>query len=138
GGLAAAGDRLIDALAPAAVVAPVVEPRVARALARLHGAPGDAWSATALAADGGLSLGRFAHLFRAATGVPVRRYILWTRLIAAVRAVSGGASLTTAAHAAGFADSAHLSRTFRRMFGIPPSALARGSTFVQALPPPVA
>lgn len=32
-----------------------------------------------------------------------------------------GASLSTAAHAAGFADSAHLSRTCRRMMGIPPS-----------------
>jgi AraC-like DNA-binding protein len=34
-----------------------------------------------------------------------------------------GASLSTAAHAAGFADSAHLTRTSRRMIGIPPSLL---------------
>ena len=34
-----------------------------------------------------------------------------------------GASLSTAAHAAGFADSAHLARTSRRMIGIPPSLM---------------
>jgi len=34
-----------------------------------------------------------------------------------------GASLSEAAHAAGFADAAHLARTSRRMFGIPPSSM---------------
>jgi AraC-like DNA-binding protein len=34
-----------------------------------------------------------------------------------------GASLSAAAHAAGFADSAHLTRTSRRMFGFPPSSM---------------
>jgi AraC-like DNA-binding protein len=34
-----------------------------------------------------------------------------------------GESLSTAAHAAGFADSAHLTRTSRRMIGIPPSLM---------------
>ena len=34
-----------------------------------------------------------------------------------------GASLSTAAHRAGFADAAHLTRTSRRMFGFPPSGL---------------
>jgi AraC-like DNA-binding protein len=37
--------------------------------------------------------------------------------------VAGGETLTGAAAAAGFSDSAHLSRTFRRAFGLPPSAL---------------
>ena len=60
-----------------------------------------------------------------------RRYLLWLRLQDAVRELAAGAPATDAAHAAGFADSAHLSRTFRRMFGITPSDLAR-SQFVQA------
>ena len=41
----------------------------------------------------------------------------------AIEAVMAGASWTEAAHEAGFADSAHLTRTHRRMFGIEPSAV---------------
>jgi AraC family transcriptional regulator len=70
-----------------------------------------------------LSPSRLAHRFREATGVPVRRFILWRRLRAAGENAMRGSSLTEAAHAAGFADSAHLSRTFRSMFGIAPSFL---------------
>jgi AraC-like DNA-binding protein len=36
-----------------------------------------------------------------------------------------GRSRTEAAHETGFADSAHLSRTFRQMFGISPAMLIR-------------
>jgi AraC family transcriptional regulator len=66
---------------------------------------------------------RLAHRFREATGVPLRRFILWCRLRVAAEIAMRGSSLTEAAHAAGFADSAHLSRTFRSMFGIAPSFL---------------
>lgn len=64
---------------------------------------------------------RLAHRFREATGVPLRRYVLWCRLRAAAEAAMRGSSLTEAAHVAGFTDSAHLSRTFRSTFGIAPS-----------------
>jgi AraC-like DNA-binding protein len=37
--------------------------------------------------------------------------------------MSRGESITTSAHLAGFSDSAHLSRIFRRTFGMAPSAL---------------
>jgi AraC-like DNA-binding protein len=69
-------------------------------------------------------------------GIPPRRYLLWVRLMHAIEAAIGGDNLTTAAHEAGFADSAHLSRTFRRMFGRTPalfSAATKDSQFVQSL-----
>jgi AraC-like DNA-binding protein len=70
-----------------------------------------------------LSPGRFRHLFVEETGTPLRPYILWLRMATAVDAMSRGESITTAAHLAGFSDSAHLSRIFRRTFGMAPSAL---------------
>lgn len=70
-----------------------------------------------------LSPGRTRHLFVQQTGLPFRTYLLWLRLVRAVEIFAGGASLTEAAHGAGFADSAHLSRTFRRMFGIAAASL---------------
>lgn len=64
---------------------------------------------------------RVAHRFRQTTGVSIRRYVLWCRLRLALDSALRGLSLTEAAHRAGFADSAHLSRTFRSMFGVSPS-----------------
>jgi AraC-like DNA-binding protein len=72
-----------------------------------------------------LSHSRLRHLFAEQTGLPFKSYALWRRLMRAVEAYAGGASLTEAAHAAGFADSAHFSRTFRRTFGVPATTLAR-------------
>ncbi len=70
-----------------------------------------------------LSPGRFRHLFVEETGMPLRTYVLWRRLLHVWTLLMQGETLSTAAHAAGFADSAHLSRTSRSMFGLAPSAL---------------
>jgi AraC-like DNA-binding protein len=75
------------------------------------------------AAHVGLSSGRARHLFVESTGLPFRTYLLWLRLTKALELFSAGTSLTEAAHGAGFSDSSHLSRTFRRMFGIAPDSL---------------
>jgi AraC-like DNA-binding protein len=76
------------------------------------------------AAEGvGLSPGRASHLFVEQTGLPFRTYVLWLRLVRAVDAHARGLSLTDAAQEGGFADSAHLSRTFKRMFGLPAASL---------------
>ncbi|MGN9847019.1 helix-turn-helix transcriptional regulator [Nonomuraea sp. H19] len=66
-----------------------------------------------------LSESRLSHLFTSELGLPFRPYVLWMRLRAALSALSDGALLTEAAHVAGFADAAHLSRTFRRMGSFP-------------------
>ena len=72
-----------------------------------------------------LSTSRFRHLFVAQTGISFPAYLLWARVSAAVGAAMGGTSWTDAAQSWGFSDSAHLSRTCRRMFGIAPSSLLR-------------
>jgi AraC family transcriptional regulator len=75
------------------------------------------------AAQVGLSSGRARHLFVESTGLPSRTYLLWLRLTKALELFSAGASLFEVAHGAGFSGSCHLSRTFRRMFGIAPDSL---------------
>lgn len=75
------------------------------------------------AAVAALSESRFRHLFVAETGCSFRAYLLWLRINLAIESVMAGASWTDAAHEAGFADSAHLTRTHKRMFGIEPTAI---------------
>ena len=120
--LEAIGRALIDELA-AGEAADVVDPRIATVVAwaaqRIEGpvALGEA------AREVGLSPGRLRHLFVEQTGLPFRTYLLWLRLNLAVARMVAGASLTEVAHDAGFSDSAHFSRTFKRMFGMQPAAL---------------
>ena len=66
---------------------------------------------------------RLQHLFRDQVGVPIRRYLLWHRYLTALSLLADGASVTRAAHAAGFADSAHLTRTAVRMNGFTPTKM---------------
>lgn len=98
-----------------------LDARLSRALTRLHTAP----SATLgeLSDAAGLSSSRLRHLAVEQLGVRLARYRWWLRLRLAAQAAGRGADVTTAAHAAGFSDGAHLSRVFRRTFGFPPSGL---------------
>ena len=99
--------------------------RVTTALTFLRESPQHYGSLEALAEMVHLSPSRFAHVFKSAVGVPVRRYVLWMKLRRALDLAIAGNSLTTAALSAGFADSAHLSRTVRAMMGVAPEFLFR-------------
>lgn len=81
-----------------------------------------------------LSESRLTHLFKEQVGIPIRRYLLWQKLSIALMELSKGGSFTDAAHYAGFSDSAHMSRTYRRMYGNSLYDLARNSQFIQAIP----
>ncbi|MFE7802867.1 helix-turn-helix domain-containing protein [Nocardia sp. NPDC057440] len=81
-----------------------------------------------------LSESRLAHVFSSEIGLPFRPYLRWLRLQRAVELIAAGHSLTAVAHGAGFADSAHLTRVCRSMFGAPPSGF-NGIRWVTELPP---
>jgi AraC-like DNA-binding protein len=119
----ALGRSLLQEAVGEALPASALDPRIARTLdwlgPRLAGRVG-LEEAAAIAC---LSDSRFSHLFAAEVGLPFRTYLLWRRLVLAVEGIAAGSSLTEAAHEAGFADSAHFSRTFHRMFGVPAAAL---------------
>jgi AraC-like DNA-binding protein len=70
-----------------------------------------------------LRLGRTQAMraFKAATGMTFRELKRWTALCAATRQIAEGQLVRTAAMDAGFADTAHLTRTFRMAFGTTPT-----------------
>jgi len=101
-----------------------MHPRVRRLLRLLQSdAAADDTSLETLARAVGLSPGRMMHVFTDSVGVPLRPYLAWLKLQRAAGAIATGLPLAEAAHAAGFSDAGHMSRTFRRMFGVPPSRL---------------
>jgi AraC-like DNA-binding protein len=105
-------------------------PAIANVLAALPDDP-DA-HLDVLADQAGVSGSRLTHLFTAEVGIPLRAYRRWVRLLLAADALREGATLTQAAHRAGFADVAHLHRTFRDQFGLRPGPLLRAVEWVTA------
>lgn len=116
------------------VVDPIRRPSpiIRHALDRLPGLTEADATLAAIARTVGLSPSRFTHRFTAEVGIPFRSYRRWLRLLTAVEALSGGATLTEAAHRSGFADSSHLTRTFRAQFGLTPSDALAASRWLPA------
>jgi len=98
-----------------------VDPRIAAAVESLCADGDDLAPVATLAATAGLSASRFQHVFTQQIGVPFRRYRSWIRVRKAICEILKGSNFTTAAHAAGFSDSAHFSHEFRKTFGAPPT-----------------
>lgn len=115
--------------------APALDERIATALDLIHVDTVPRTDRYRLAAEVGLSPSRFAALFAQDVGVPVRRYLIWRRLIQAVRCLCQGASVTSAAQETGFADAAHFSRLYRQTFGSTPSLLLTSRTVVSEYHP---
>lgn len=69
-----------------------------------------------------------ARHFRAAFGTSPDRYRTMRRLAVARRAIAAGAPLAGAAAAAGFADQSHMTRQFKRAYGITPGRWAQATS----------
>lgn len=123
--LAGAARGLIDHLAGPLPARPDARRRLDGMLGRIAASLPQGLTLEELAREVHLSPGRTRHLFVAETGITFRGYILWLRINRAVELMMQGHSWTHAAHEAGFADSAHLSRTFRRVFGLSPAMIRR-------------
>ena len=102
---------------------PVTDERIVAVLLHLRETPRPPPRVVDLARLAHLSESRLQHLFREQVGVPIRRYLLWHRLLTAMGLIADGHGVTEAAHLSGFADAAHLTRTMRRMNGVAPTEL---------------
>ena len=75
----------------------------------------------------GMSPFHFARLFRSLVGVPPGRYLLVTRLDHAHRLLREGGLVTHVCFDCGFRNLSYFVRAFRKRYGVPPSAVRRGS-----------
>lgn len=96
-----------------------------RAAAMLRDRPGHELRIVDIADAVGLSRSELSRRFKAYFRVTPKLYRKQLRLALATRALAKGSSVLTAAHDAGFSDTAHLSRTFREQYGIAPSSWSR-------------
>jgi AraC family transcriptional regulator len=132
--LTAASWRVIQTLTGGVEPSVASDERILRAIAYINAHLGSPLTLEEVAAEAFLSPSRFRHLFVEQTGMGLRPYILWRRFLRVWELVMAGASLSEAAHDAGFADAAHLTRTSRRMFGFPPSVFQRAGPLKKSAP----
>jgi AraC family transcriptional regulator len=115
--------RLITTLGAGADSAEVTDPRIMSAILYINQHLDRAITLDEVASYACLSPSRFRHVFADQTGMGLRPYILWRRFLLVWDLLMKGGSLSEAAHAAGFADAAHLSRTSVKAFGFAPSGI---------------
>lgn len=116
-------ERLFDSLVDAAVAqlphSPLWDRRASCLHELLRENPG--CSLSALARELQMSYTGASHYFARSVGLPLRSYLLWLKYFTAADLRLRGGSLTKIAHAAGFTDSSHLSRTWQASYGLAPS-----------------
>ena len=100
-----------------------VDPRIEKIIDYIRFGEGLDCELPELAAYVNLSVPRFSQLFKQVTGTNVRRFKIWWRTYLITANLASGLSFAEAAHAAGFADYAHFSRSFLEMSGVNPSVM---------------
>lgn len=76
-----------------------------------------------------LSESRLSHIFKAQVGISLKRYLVWSRLKRTIHTVlNRNENLFSAALTCGFYDQAHLTKAFKEMLGITPSAVYNSRT----------
>jgi AraC family transcriptional regulator len=102
-----------------------LDTRVAQVMLHCRNGLDDEKSIEELAISLAISSRYLRKLFEREVGMSVQRFRVWMKLRVAIERIVQGENLTTAAHAANFCDSAHFSKAFRAMFGVPPSCILR-------------
>jgi AraC-like DNA-binding protein len=117
-------ERTLASLSSTAFKPHALDPRTAAAVQLLNQPGGAALSPATLAHHVGLSRVALMRRFKRDLGVRIREYALWRRLLNVLPLIDSQRTLTEIAQLAGFYDQAHLTRTSRRMFDLPPSTVS--------------
>lgn len=102
-------------------LAGLADPKLAKALEAMHRQPAHDWDLPAMAAQAGMSRGRFAEHFHQVLGSTPADYLASWRLMLAQRLLARGMPAKTAALEVGYGSSSALHRAFVRKFGLSPS-----------------
>ena len=113
---------------------PPVQQDIFPALQHLHQFPEDETTVQALAQTCGMSASRFIRHFRSLTGVTPGVYRTNLRLNGARHLLAQGQTLADVALHMGFADQAHLQRSFKAHHALTPGNYARNSASTAASP----
>jgi len=104
----------------------LTDPQIARALALVHGRPGESWTVASVAKAVGLSRTVFAHRFRDLVGLSVMEYVTTQRMhVAAGMLADGSRALSTIADEVGYESPISFNKAFRRWAGLPPGQYRR-------------
>lgn len=95
---------------------------IARARAVIDDDPTASPTLASLAAEAGLSRFQTLRAFAKATGLTPHAYLVQKRLHLARRLMTSGLGLAAIAADCGFADQSHMTRAFRRHYGLTPAA----------------
>ena len=116
----------------------VLDPRIARALARIQDHPSMPVTAQECAAQAHLSFSRFLHVFKQEVGAPFRSVRTWKRARSVLHHVNREQSLVHVALDIGYPDSTHFSHSIRQTFGLKPRDIFAGSRKLRIIgaPPP--
>lgn len=96
-------------------------PRSSKALITLMERGQEYCNLDRLARELGVSYHRASHVVAEAIGLPLKSYLGWHKMLPAWQGLLGSRPLVEVAFNAGFADLAHMSRTWKRKLGVAPS-----------------
>ncbi|TGL78126.1 helix-turn-helix transcriptional regulator, partial [Leptospira yasudae] len=79
-----------------------IDERIQKIAQRIRAEMPDSIRMNEIGKDFSVSEDRLIRLFKENLGIPLRRYLLWVRILEAAKLLKDGKSITEAAHAAGF------------------------------------
>ena len=109
------------------------DPRIIEVVRRIRETVRNNLTVSEFAKEVHLSESRLDKLFKEQIGVPITKYRLRYRVFIGIIQLALGRSVTDAALAAGFASTAHFSKSFSAINGIPPSATFLKPPFLSVL-----
>ncbi len=119
----------MDTVGQPGLLAGLADPRLARALRRLHSDVAHAWSVEELATEAGLSRSVFSERFSQKIGAAPMQYLMdWRMAVAKAMLQRDTPPLEVVASAIGYRSASAFSTAFRREVGSPPSHFARAAT----------